>query len=376
MRVAFITVGDTRRLTGGYLYHARVFAGLRARGIDLVEISASDADPASQQAHTAAFSAAFDPRLFDVVVVDALACAICSAWLDGWRALRPLVAMVHELPSVAGGSNATFEAPLLRADRLIAVSRHGQAILEARGVRPECIRIVSPGFDRLRTTAGREVRGPGSARQGDRETRGQADKGKRRAIGYRLSAIGCAHLSRVLCVAQWIERKGILDLVQAWATLKRSDAVLELIGELHADPAYTAAVRAAIAAAPWRARFVVRGAVPDTLLHQAYAQAELFALASRYEGYGMAFAEALAYGLPVVAYRVEPVPDLIGDAGVFVHAGATWALAGALGHLLDHPAERARLQSAALIRADELPTWEEAVRGFQRVLEEAVAGVR
>ena len=36
---------------------------------------------------------------------------------------------------------------------------------------------------------------------------------------------------RALCVAQWIERKGILTLVEAWALRERKGAVLELIGE-------------------------------------------------------------------------------------------------------------------------------------------------
>ena len=38
MRVAFVTVGDTERLTGGYLYNARVLLGLRENGVEIEEI--------------------------------------------------------------------------------------------------------------------------------------------------------------------------------------------------------------------------------------------------------------------------------------------------------------------------------------------------
>ena len=37
MRVAFVTVGDTDRLTGGYLYNARVLAALREMGLEVEE---------------------------------------------------------------------------------------------------------------------------------------------------------------------------------------------------------------------------------------------------------------------------------------------------------------------------------------------------
>jgi hypothetical protein len=61
--------------------------------------------------------------------------------------------MVHELPSVAGGTDGSddldAEARLLQADRLIAVSRHGRQILVDRGVEPGRIDVVPPGADRL-----------------------------------------------------------------------------------------------------------------------------------------------------------------------------------------------------------------------------------
>jgi glycosyltransferase involved in cell wall biosynthesis len=159
-------------------------------------------------------------------------------------------------------------------------------------------------------------------------------------------------------VAQWIPRKGIVELVRAWGRAARSDDVLKLVGEADADPDYAAEVRASIAASP--AQVSVRGAVGDAELAAAYAEADLFALPTRYEGYGMAFAEALAHGLPVLACAVGPLPDLIGpDAGLLTPAGDEAALAESISRLLGDPALRARMAAAARARAADLPTWDD-----------------
>ena len=349
MRVAFITVGDTSRLTGGYLYHARVFAGLREEGIEVEEFVASGASPADQEAMAPRLGSRFDLQRFDVIVVDALARIVCAPWLDHWRALRPVVAMVHELPSVTTvtGRGITreqeLEEPLLRANRLIVVSGHGRSILQGRGVPAGRIRVVPPGFDRL------------SLPDADAEQSIRDDAP-----------------ARVICVAQWIPRKGILDLVRAWTAHERPGAMLELIGETDADPVYAASVHTAIADAA-DASIAVSGPVDDATLGAAYAAADLFVLPSRYEGYGIVYAEALAYGLPIIACEVEPIPELVGkEAALLVPPGDVEALSGALDLLLRNPALRGRMSAAARRRGDTLPRWKDTVAAFRRVLEEAL----
>jgi glycosyltransferase involved in cell wall biosynthesis len=348
LRIVFVTVGDTGRLTGGYLYHARVFAGLREEGIEVKEVVASGASPGEQEAAVPELGSRFDPRRFDVVVVDALARVVCSPWLDRWREALPVVAMVHELPSIAAATGyeaareRKFEEPLLRADRLIVVSGHGRAILRSRGVAAGRIHVVPPGFDRFSPPdAGKE-------------------KPARDAV-------------RVLCVAQWIPRKGILDLVRAWTARERRGAMLEFIGETDADPTYAASVNAAIAGSSG-ASITVRGPVDDVKLEAAYAAADLFALPSRYEGYGIVYAEAFAHGLPVIACDVGPVPELVGkEAALLVPPGDAGALSEALDLLLGDPILRCQMSAAARQRADHLPRWKDTVAAFRRALEEVLA---
>ena len=345
MRVAFVTVGDTGRLTGGYLYNARVLAALRERGVEVEEINPCGASPEEQEAAARRLGASLDPRAFDVIVVDALARIVCSPHLDLWRKERPVVAMVHELPSVAAPGGATgreqeHEEPLLRSDRLVTVSDHGKSILRELGVPAGRIRVVPPGSDRL----------PKESRLERPEHDGTV---------------------RALCVAQWIPRKGILDLVRAWTLRERPGATLQLVGEPDTDPGYAARVRAAMAGSA----ITVGGPVDDDALKRAYSEADLFVLPSRYEGYGVVYAEALAHGLPVIACGVGPVPDLVGeDAAVLVPPEDVGALSGALDLLLQDAGLRARMSAAARRRAAELPRWEDTAAGFLGVLREVAEG--
>src|SRR5690606_3236823 len=56
-------------------------------------------------------------------------------------------------------------------------------------------------------------------------------------------------------------------------------------------------------------RVGLRGALPPGEVAAAYASADLFALASEFEGFGMAFAEAMAHGLPVIGLRSAAVEE-------------------------------------------------------------------
>jgi glycosyltransferase involved in cell wall biosynthesis len=343
LRVAFVTVGDPDRLTGGYLYNKRLAEGLVENGVEVQAFVPCGAEPGDQAATATAFGDGFDPSRFDAVVVDALARVVVAPHLDRWRSGRPVVALVHELPGVADPSSddreRLLEVPLLRSDRLVTVSRHGGEVLLGRGAPAARVRVVPPGFDNL-------------GRHPEVKPR-EAEK-----------------IPRVLCVAQWIPRKGVLDLVRAWRTVGGTGAVLDLVGETGADASYAAKVREAAAGDP---SITVHGPVDDATLAGLYASGALFALPSRYEGYGIVYAEALSFGLPVLACRAGPVPEVVGgQAALLVPPGDTDALSEALGRLLSDDGLREEMSAAARRRAAGLPRWKDTVEGFLAVLREAV----
>ncbi len=113
-----------------------------------------------------------------------------------------------------------------------------------------------------------------------------------------------------------------------------------------------------------RERVVFAGAVDDDTLAAHYRAADLFVAPSRYESFGLMFAEAMAWGLPVVALRAPGALDLVvdGETGLLTPPEDVPALAAALTRLLDDPALRLRLGAAARERAVARYSREEMIR--------------
>ncbi len=113
-------------------------------------------------------------------------------------------------------------------------------------------------------------------------------------------------------------------------------------------------------------RVAVLGAVSPERVAELYAGADLFTLASRFEGYGMAFSEAIAHGLPVIGTTAGAIPETVPDgAGVLVVPDDVAALATALRRAIENPDERRRMAAsarAAATSASELAAVCETVR--------------
>jgi glycosyltransferase involved in cell wall biosynthesis len=105
------------------------------------------------------------------------------------------------------------------------------------------------------------------------------------------------------------------------------------------------------------------GAVDDDRLQTLYSAADLFVLASRYEGYGMVLTEAMTRGLPIVCTTggaaAETVPD---GAALKVEPGDARALMWQLGRAIEDQKLRRSLADAAWAAAGGLPTWEDTAR--------------
>lgn len=135
-------------------------------------------------------------------------------------------------------------------------------------------------------------------------------------------------------------------LAQAFGLLGERSWRALLVGDGAARPEVEALM------APFGARVAFAGAVPHRALPALYASADLYLWPAINEAYGMAFLEAQAAGLPVVAGRTGGVPAVVADGttGLLTPIGDAPAFAAAVARLLDSPAERARLAAGAAVR--------------------------
>jgi glycosyltransferase involved in cell wall biosynthesis len=107
---------------------------------------------------------------------------------------------------------------------------------------------------------------------------------------------------------------------------------------------------------------------------QYIAQADVFLLTSRYEGFGNVLIEAMACGIPVIATSSPGTMDIVSDEvdGVLVGAHTPRAVADALTRVLGDAALRARLKAGAAASAEKfgLP---QTIARYDAVMREALA---
>src|SRR5918993_914863 len=139
----------------------------------------------------------------------------------------------------------------------------------------------------------------------------------------------------VLCVANWVERKGLLELLEAMARLPDGLATLHLAGDDRADARYGERVRGRLSRPDLAGRVVVHGPLPAERVAALYQAADIFALPSLREPYGTVWGEAMAAGLPVVGWRAGNLPHLAehGREGLLASPGDVAALSAALARL-------------------------------------------
>jgi glycosyltransferase involved in cell wall biosynthesis len=346
--LAFLVPGRLDTPTGGYGYDRRIVTGLRARGWSVVvrELDDSFPVPTADALHDAADALAGIPD-DTTVMIDGLACGAMPIEVEREAARLRIVALVHHPLAAETGTDAALAARLMVSERralaaakmAVVTSRATAAVLADYDVCADRISVVEPGTD------------PAPLATGSRD--------------------GRVHM---LCVASLIPRKGHQALFRALASLRDRNWRLTCVGSTDRDPAMVERVRAQLRASELDGRVTLAGALDATALAACYDEADLFVLPTEYEGYGMAVAEALACGLPVVSTATGAIADLVADeAGWLVPPGDEVALAAALSCLVDDRDRLAVLARGARRVRDRLPSWEDASARMADVLERVAA---
>ena len=344
-RFAFAVPGDLATVTGGYAYDRRMIDELSRLGwqIDILNLGDGFPWPSKSTRGTAGMRLLAMPA-GRTIVVDGLALGVLPEAASQLAGRNPLLALVHHPLALESGMSVEQADTLRRSEQaalatvqavIVTSAATARLVASDYGVPAERITIARPGSDRAQFA------------------QGSPDQ-----------------VVRLLSVGAVVPRKGFDVLIAALATLTDLPWRLTIAGDRARDRNTVAQIDADIERHALKDRIATPGAVSPPRLATLYAEADVFVLASHFEGYGMAYAEAIAHGLPVIGTNAGAIPDTVPpEAGLLVPPGDTPAFASALRRIIADANLRRRLARAARAAAVTLPTWQQSARIFARALE-------
>lgn len=348
--VHFLVPGDPDTPTGGFVYDRHAVRGLadagRLGGVLRVDgpFPAADADTLARAGR--ALGGVPDGA---VLVVDGLAYAPLIDVIRPHAGRLAVVALVHHPLGDETGLTEPERRHWLRAEaaaleplrRIVTTSRTTARRLAELGVDADRVRVVPPGVD------------------------GPVD------LSFRVPPAPGAPL-RLLTVATLIPRKGQDLLLDALTRLTDRRWTADLVGDAR-HPAFARAIADRIAAGGLGDRVVLHGAVRHDDLDRFWRAADLFVLPSRHEGWGIAYVEAVRWGLPVIGTTAGAIPEAVPDgAGILVAPDEADALSAALAQLLDDRAAYGRLAAGAVGAAAGLRRWSDTACEFAAAVTEGL----
>jgi glycosyltransferase involved in cell wall biosynthesis len=344
--VAFAVPGDLSTPTGGYTYDRRIVGELETLGWQVEVLDIGDGFPCpTLEERTIAGAQLMGLPVGQPIVIDGLAYGAMPEEAKSLRKCYPLVALVHHPLALETGLGEAEAAALQKGERAaLACARHviatsaatARLLIADYGVSAERLTVVQPGTDRA-----------------------VAHEPRRSDETLTLLTVGAI-----------VPRKGYDVLVEALARLKDHPWRLVIAGDNTRSLETTARLDEDIARYGLSDRIEIVGPVSEERLSELYAAADLFVLPSRFEGYGMAYTEAVAHGLPVIGTNAGAIPDTVPPAaGILISPDDVEALATTLRRLIDNEPERNELAAGARAASASFPTWRDSAVLFASVLD-------
>jgi glycosyltransferase involved in cell wall biosynthesis len=343
--IALLVPAPFDTLSGGYIYDRRLMQGFAARGHEVRVLELAGRHPLPDAAAEAAAREALAALPEDArIIIDGLGLP-AFAPLAEEMVRRRAVALIHHPTALERGFGADTREALRgietalfpRLARLVTTSRLTAERLSAEfGADAARIGVVEPGTDAAPRAQGSG--GPGLA---------------------------------ILSVGTLTPRKGHDVLLRALAGLPDIEWRLTIAGAAR-DAVHAEGLRALAEELGIRQRVTFAGEVDGPALEALYAGADVFALATHWEGYGMAAAEALARGLPVAITAGGAIADLVPmEAGCVSPPGDVVSLTKGLRRVLVDTEMRQEMAEAAWEAGQRLPRWEDRAAAFLAELEAA-----
>ncbi|WP_198372155.1 glycosyltransferase family 4 protein [Roseomonas rosulenta] len=335
-------------ISGGYIYDRRMVEGLRALGESVEVVELPGRHPAPDEAAEAGARAAIHALPANArIVIDGLGLPAFLP-LAQELAARRAVALIHHPTALEHGADESTRTVLKAKERALfsacarlvcTSSLTARRLPEEFGADPQRIGVVEPGTDEAPRAAGSG--GP-----------------------------GCA----ILSVGTLVPRKGHDVLLRALARLTDLEWSLTIAGDDRRAPAHAHGLRALAEELGVAARVTFAGEVEGAALEALYHRADLFALATRWEGYGMAAAEAMARGLPLAITAGGAIAEVVAPGSAIVSpVDDVISLSKGMRRPIFDAELRAEMAEAAWQGGQRLPRWADRAEAFRAELERAFA---
>ena len=328
MKLQFVLPSISELPTGGNVYNRRVIEELSQFTKVIV-----DRVPVGE----------WDERLsekkqIDAVIVDSLLVAQ-SPLVRPQREAVPWIALVHYLalcdPSAYEVERRRIERERLSAfDGFITTSHYTRHCLLKAGVDQGRVHVAYPGMDQA-------------------------------YFDWEDPPIQSADTCRIVTVANLLPGKGLLEFVDLLEKIPDLPWTWEIIGDGRLDEAYTSAFLNRLERSPVSSRILWEGPVEEVDMPYVYREYDLFVMPSYFETLGMAVREALASGVPVVAYDIGGIGEsVMGGGGVLVPTYDEDNMLEVLTSLIQSPADRYEHGERGFQRREQFPSWKKVARTF------------
>ncbi|MEP3046786.1 MAG: glycosyltransferase family 4 protein [Roseibium sp.] len=346
-KIVFAYPGVLETPTGGYGYDRRIIAGLQTRGWEVETVSLGTGFPfPSKETLANAGSILGDVSDNSLVVVDGLAFGAMPQTAQKLSGKMHLIALVHHPLCQENGLSlekatklqASENEALEYAEKVIVTSpATAQQVNELFGIPKGQISTIFPGTD---------IPAPVDRKPSD--------------------------IVKLLSVGTVVRRKGYDLLFKALSGIPVQNWQLDIVGGIDVDPECHSSLFKMAEELKLSDQISFHGSVPEQVLSDFYRAADIFVLASRYEGYGMAYTEAMAHGLPVIGSGAGAVEQtLASGAALYCGVEDVDAVRTALHKLMSDPERRGYLADSARKAARKFPSWQDAAVEF----EHAVLGI-
>jgi glycosyltransferase involved in cell wall biosynthesis len=356
VRVGLVVYGNLEVVSGGNLYDRTLVSHLTSAGhsVDVVSVPLRTYALNLAQNLSPGLRRRLAGSSFDVLLEDELAHP--SLFLLN-RSLRrrvqaPLVSIVHHLRSSEERpewQNELYRAIekryLLSVDAFVFNSETTRQTVESLMGKKTRSVVATPGGDRI----------PRAVTAAEVVTRA-AEEGE----------------LRILFVGNLIHRKGLHHLLKALHSLAGRPFRLDVVGSEEHDRRYAASVRELVRELGLEGRVHFHGALAGEALGERFRTAQLLAVPSSYEGFGIVYLEGMSFGLPVIASASGATDEIVRheSTGFLVPTGDVWSLARRIESLLDDRALLSQMSLAAFEAFEDHPPWEASMRKVERFLVE------